>query len=134
MNQTFENAVVKVQSGLEDTLTRPEKAQLKRFLLDRTDEEEEKEDDGVDSLARRHQAHQEQKRLRTTKPTKYRCLKHIYSTTNCVESLFSRAKINMSDLRKSMAPHRLEALMFLRFNRFLWNASTIEDAIRARLA
>ena len=78
VNRTFKNAVVKVYRVLEDTLTRPEKVQLKRFLLDRTDEENKKEDDGVDSLTRRHQVHQEQKRLRTTKPTnKYRCLKHI---------------------------------------------------------
>lgn len=45
MNQTFENAVVKVQSGLEDTLTWSEKAQPKRYLLNKTDEDEEKKDD-----------------------------------------------------------------------------------------
>ena len=97
----------------------PENAQLKLFLLDRTDEEEEREDDGVASLTRRHQTHQAQKQLyiHMTKPTKYRCLKHIYSTTNCcVEMFYSRESI------QSMAPHQLESRMFLRFNRLLWNA------------
>ena len=46
MNKTFEADVVKVQGEFEEHLTRPEKSELKRFLL--------QEDDAIDSLMRRH--------------------------------------------------------------------------------
>ena len=94
MNKAFVNAVVKVQSGLEEHLSRPEKAEIKRFLLETSDANEENEDDDdVDSMTRRHKQHQEGKRRRVTKPSKYRCLNYIYSATNCVERLLVEQKL-----------------------------------------
>ena len=69
--------------------------------------------------------------MRLQVPTKYRGTAHISSTTNVVERLFSRAKLAMTDLRKSMTPGHLELLMFLRMNRNLLNDALVEQAIRA---
>ena len=63
--------------------------------------------------------------------TKYRSMNHIVSQSNICERLFSHAKIIMTDQRKHMMPYRLEGLLFLNFNKFLWNASTIQDILRA---
>ena len=46
-----------------------------------------------------------------------------------VERLFSRAKIVMTDLRKSMTPRNLEMLMFLRLNRHLWDEIVVQRAV-----
>ena len=46
------------------------------------------------------------------------------------ERLFSYAKINMRDKRKSMSPYHLELLLFLRSNIDMWDASsTVQDCI-----
>ena len=55
--------------------------------------------------------------------------KHFACTTNMVERLFSRAKIVMTDLRKSMTPRHLELIMFLRLNRHLWDEILVQRAI-----
>ena len=61
--------------------------------------------------------------------SRYRETKHIACTTNMVERLFSRAKIVMTDLRKSMTPRHLELIMFLRLNRHLWDEILVQRAI-----
>ena len=52
---------------------------------------------------------------------------HVAYTSNIVERLFSRrAKLVMTDQRKLMAPCRLELLLFLRCNKILWSAATVD--------
>jgi hypothetical protein len=51
-------------------------------------------------------------------------------TTSCkVERLFSRAKLNLSDLRKSMLPSNLEMLMYLHMNKNLWDIQTVASIL-----
>jgi hypothetical protein len=70
------------------------------------------------------------KRARLLQSDKYRLTKHILPTTNIVERLFSRAKSDLTDHRKSMTPRHLELLMFLRtIDSSLWNAEVVEAAI-----
>ncbi len=72
--------------------------------MQETDDREENEAvDDVDALTTRHKEHRDLKRLRVTRLTKFRCLNHINYTTSYVERLFSKAKIALNDLRKSMA-------------------------------
>ena len=59
--------------------------------------------------------------------SKYKTLKHCLTTSNIVERLFSRAKLILSERRKSMSPYHLELLLFLRSNQDLWNEFTIQD-------
>ena len=63
---------------------------------------------------------------RVAPPSAYRSVKHLYSTTNIVERLFSRAKIVLSDLRNRMTPRHLEDVLYLRVNRRFWNELTIQ--------
>ena len=52
------------------------------------------------------------------------------STSNIVERANSSAKLNLSDLRKSMKPETLHMIMFLKHNRSLWpNARVLQAAI-----
>jgi hypothetical protein len=59
----------------------------------------------------------DRKKARVAPPSAYRSVKHVYSTTNIVERLFSRAKIVLSDLRNRMTPRHLEDVLYLRVNR-----------------
>jgi hypothetical protein len=73
------------------------------------------------------QEHRDRKKARVAPPSAYRSVKHVYSTTNIVEkSMFSRAKIVLSDLRNRMTPRHLEDVLYLRVNRQLWNYVTIQ--------
>ena len=53
--------------------------------------------------------------------TCYEILNHIPPTSNRAERFFSAAKLVITDLRKSMLPKNLEILLFLKFNRELWD-------------
>ena len=62
--------------------------------------------------------------------SKYRNTEHVASTSNIVERANSSAKLNLSDLRKSMKPETLHMIMFLKHNRSLWsNARVLQAAI-----
>ena len=50
----------------------------------------------------------------------YRDTRHVHPTTNALERLFSRCKLNMTALRKKMDPDSLDMLMFLKANKELW--------------
>lgn len=56
---------------------------------------------------------------------------HIESQSNVVERLFSHAKLIMTPQRRCMNPYRLESLLFLGCNYFLWDATTLQEAPRA---
>ena len=57
--------------------------------------------------------------------SKYRCTKHILTTSTVVECLFSRAKLILCDKRSSMTPHHVEMLLFSYCNKDLWAASDV---------
>ena len=65
-----------------------------------------------------------------TKTSAYRATQHVHPTTNVVERLFSRCKLNMTALRKKMDPDSLDMLMFLKANRELWpDARTMQHLL-----
>ena len=59
----------------------------------------------------------------------YRSTKHVLPTSNVIERLFSRAKGIMTATRKCMSPYRLEELLYLQYNRSLWDDNTIQDIL-----
>ena len=138
-NKKFEKEVVKLQRGNEHELTAGEKIQLRRFLKedapaedgDEEDDDDEEEEEGGLAVAQRlHDRNQARKRARITRTSsKRRSTKRVCSATNMVERLFSRAKLVMTDLRRSMYPRNLEMLMFLRANRHLWDEVVVQRAI-----
>ena len=121
---------MKLQSGKEHELTAREKAEIRRFLIVDAPADDEAELEGANTAARSHWEYQQRKKARTAySASRYRRTDHISSTTNMVERLFSRAKIVMTDLRKSMTPRNLEMLMFLRSNRHLWDEVVVQNAM-----
>ena len=70
------------------------------------------------------------RRRQSNVASRYRSLNHLLPTSNIVERLFSRAKLVMTDQRKSMTPYHLECVLFLRCNYFLWNPSTVDEMLR----
>jgi hypothetical protein len=130
-SKNFDKGIVKVQGGFENTLTREEKAAISRFLINDGDgvEAEVEEEPSNNFALNILRGEQSAKRARLSVKTRYRSTKHITSTSNCVERLFSRAKIVMTDLRKNMTPFHLEMLMFLRYNCHLWSVETIQTII-----
>ena len=134
-NKSFESAVVKIQSCKESTLSLSEKQAVSRYLIvdnepegernaDEEDEEEEELNFAENLLA---EARASKRRRRMLATSKYRNLAHIEPTSNMVERLFSRAKLIMTDHRKSMSPRNLELLLYLIYNRSLWNVLTIQE-------
>ena len=88
-NAEFERGIVMLQMGQEPSLTRGEKHQIRRFL---------KSIEGDDEVNERDGNHRDRKKARVAPPSVYRSVKHVFSTTNIVERLFSRSKIVLSDL------------------------------------
>ena len=59
----------------------------------------------------------------------YRSVKHVFSTINIVERLFSRANIVLRDLRNRILPRHLEDMLYMQVNRHLWNEVTVQMII-----
>jgi hypothetical protein len=49
----------------------------------------------------------------------------IPPTSNIVERLFSKARLVLTDYRKSMSPYTFECIMFLKMNNALWDISLV---------
>ena len=64
------------------------------------------------------------------KKSRYRSTKHIFTSSVIVECLFSRAKMILEDIRKSMSPWHMELLLFLHSNRDLWDAHTVNMCMK----
>ena len=106
----FERGIVKLQMGQEPSLTRGDKHQIRRFLKPIKGDDEVDERDGnvlLDAL----QDHRDRKKTRVAPPSVYRSVKHVFSTTNIVERLFSRSKIVLSDLRNRMLPRQFHIML-----------------------
>ena len=58
---------------------------------------------------------------------KYGDLSFIPPTSNIVERLFSKSKLILGDLRRSMLPQHLEYVLLLSVNRELWDATTVGE-------
>ena len=59
----------------------------------------------------------------------YRDTAHVIPTSILVERLFSKAKHILTYDRKRMEPRRLEEVLYLQYNRSLWDERTVQDAL-----
>ena len=135
-NPDFETGAAKIQQGDESLLTRQEKIALSFFLLkpdniDPLDDHNNAEVNPIINCNEILESIQAQKKAKTTKASKYRPMGHLIPTSNCVERLFSNAKLVLSDLRKSMTPHHAELVLFLKANKHLWDEETVQSVIDA---
>ena len=112
----FENGIVKIQGFAENTLTDAEKRAVKIFLI----EGEQIEEEDTQDLGFADQLLASTSSRKKAKTSAYRDTRHVHPTTNLLERLFSRCKLNMTALRKKMDPDSLDMLMFLKANKELW--------------
>jgi hypothetical protein len=131
----FESAVCKVQALDERLLNSNEKKAIKRFLIsprdpDGASESESENDHTDDDWAQDIIDDTNARKRRKLIVSKYRPMQHISPTSNVCERLFSRAKLIMRPHRKMMSPYHLEMLIFLRCNKELWDATTVEECLK----
>ena len=69
------------------------------------------------------------KKKRKTNASRYIDTRFLIPTTNHVERLFSMSKRVFSSKRRSLLPRTLEALVFLKQNRPLWNLSMVSSIV-----
>ena len=71
------------------------------------------------------------KSSRVAAASKYEDTTVVSATSNDVERLFSYCKLIYTDLRKCMSPYHFECLLYLHYNRDLWD---VRSVVRARAA
>ena len=124
---TWEKAIIKLQNNQEDSLTTAEKNEVKIYRLpDAPPEVEPADDDDGFDVGSILESQQREVASRSSK-SHYRSTKHIFPTSVIVECLFSRAKLILSERRRSMSPWHMELLLFLHCNRDLWDEETVEE-------
>ena len=140
----FTNAVIKIQSKHEINLTDDEKKSVEFLLKDQENRRHSVtssssfgllDDDDDLSLDLNHDASQDWlEQLNAAEKQEahvsaYINLDFIVPTSNCVERLFSQTKNVFRDNRQSFLPYNLEAIMFLKANRWLWDVNVVCDAL-----
>jgi len=131
-NKAFENGICKIQGGIEQSLTREEKAAVAIFL--RNDATNDDDDDvaaasetegyGEDIL----RSAEKSKRARVL-TSKYRSTAHVASNSNIVERANSRAKLILSTQRRRMKSETVQMTLFLHQNKSLWPDARSVQAI-----
>jgi hypothetical protein len=119
-SRVFEDAIVRIQSGNEHELLQEEKGVVHCLLRGNN----QVEDDNDVSLSFSERALKRQ-RLQEAKVSSYVNTGFLLPTSNHVERLFSQAKRLFSTKRQSLLPKTLEALIFLKENRQLWNTALV---------
>ena len=127
----FESAVAKLQ-GNDFSLTAAEKRKVSCFLVVNAVQEDDEDEDDSDLTfldeTLGDAAAESSKRQKKTNP--YRSIDHIAATSNIVEPLFSRCGIIIRPHRSLMDPSTLEMLIMLRFNKDLWDAREVDQAMK----
>ena len=125
-NKNFESAIVKLLSENERSLSPVEKGAIKSLLIINSSEVEVVESD--DNLSYFEQL--DQKRRKLNQSSKYIDCSFLVSTSCSAERLFSMAKWVLTNLRHRMSPILFEAILFLKFNRRLWDIKTVSEAMK----
>jgi len=126
----FEAGIVKIQENLEVLLTPEEAEAVYIFKIPEVVNADEVAAVNETSLVQQILEEQTAREAKINQGTSaYRSTKHVLPTSNLVERLFSRAKRVMTDSRKCMHPKRLEEVLFLQYNRSLWDADTIQEVL-----
>ena len=115
--QEFERALLKKQEGKE--LCDLEQSFIRSFYVEETVEGRSPSTESV-SFADRI--------LASKRPKLELSLKWIPATSSIAEQLFSSARHIFSDNRKKMTPVNLEAILFLKANKKLWDAQVVKQA------
>ncbi|GMF12480.1 unnamed protein product [Phytophthora lilii] len=124
----FENGIVKVLASKEQSLTRAERTAVSKLLKSGTSPSEEVRQE-TPIPKKRSFAEAALAEENATAPQNQVDLRWIPPTSNDVERLFSRAGVVYSRIRRSLNPMTLETVMFLQYNRSLWDSSCVAQAV-----
>ena len=124
----FKNAVVKVLFQNENELTPSERCWASNFLLGGQNHTPEN-DVGSPDLFLLETIKAETTNKQRVFISRYKCLRYVSPTSNCVERLFSVAKIVYSPRRHGMLPVHLEKNLHLLLNKELWNERTVAKIV-----
>ena len=132
-NKRFENAIYKIQAGLEGSMDQREKSSVKMFLkpvADNAEAGDEREPTEEEGYADRALRVAEQRKRRRVAASKYRPTDHVSPTTNVVERANSQAKLIITDRRSRLHPDTVNMLMILKHSRSLWPSDmTIQEIL-----
>jgi hAT family C-terminal dimerisation region len=135
-NKALEIAVIKIQSNKENTLTDREKESVEPLLLlpqERLQGVEAACEGGDDEqLSFAERALKRQRLQESIECSKYINTSFLLPTSCVVERLFSQAKRVFSPHRRSLHTKTLEALLFLKENRELWNVAMVAVIVNER--
>ena len=123
-NNSFENSIVKLQSGDECALNVNENLACKKL---RRTSDIECEFPQTDDFAGNVLA----KKKKDTKQMKYIPCSFILPTSNHLERFFSAAGFASNDYRKSTLPMNLEEQLCLRFNKKHWDLNLVNQIVSA---
>ena len=110
-------------------MTENEKTACARLLLETDDDSSESSDNEEVPYEERLRQRQRQRE----NPSGYMNCDFILGSAAEVERVWSIATTVLTDEQKNTSPLMLEALLFLRVNERLWDASTVKQAINMAL-
>lgn len=138
-DQAFANAAVKMQQRAGHTLNREEKLAVKKWIKKpavdtrRNNHPVSNSTSIVELLQKKKEAalgkrKADQVSVGYSMGKEDSSLDHVIGSAAGVERLWSQARYVLTTSRASMAPIMVEAIMFLRDNRDLWDESTVHSA------
>lgn len=123
---TFENAISKLQAGMQVNLTLEEEQSVRSLKLNQLNSCNSEDEEYGLTFAQRAL---KRKRTQMNPQSGYIDTRFLLPSSNHVERLFSMCKRIYSIHRRKMHPRTLEALVFLKENRSLWNLSTVSIVV-----
>ncbi|KAJ0395211.1 hypothetical protein P43SY_004069 [Pythium insidiosum] len=125
---SFESALVKIQEGREDRLTRSERAAVERLLATHGDEGNDRDTGKRDGDLLEGLEHA--RKRRKTRGSSYIETDWIPPTSVSVERAFSQVKAVTGYLRRSLHSRTIEALLLVKKNWDIVDASLVSEAIK----
>jgi hypothetical protein len=124
----FESGIIKIIDDNINELTDEEKDAVEVFRLEPEELQANVSETNPPNFAK---SILQKRKLPSNKP-RYQDVKWIPTTSNVAERLFSKAKLTIGDLRKSMTPEHVEMILMLKSNRELWSLKTTGKIVMAK--
>ena len=131
---SFESGLRKISDGKEATLNFSEKHAVQKFLKN-TGENNVETNNGNSGLEEEVIEEKlaskvfNKDKMQKTAVNPYMSCDFVPATSCLAERAFSISGFILSNYRKSMTPFHLECLVFLKFNRDMWDVNTVQQAI-----
>jgi hypothetical protein len=125
---TFEDAIIRIQMGDEHKLLSEEQDAVRSLIM--ANQQEDDDDNNDIDLSFAERALKRQRKLQVS-VSSYIDTRFILPTSNHVKRLLSVTKRTYSTKRRSIEPRTLEALIYLKQNRMLWDMALVSTVVNA---